>query len=194
MRRSFRRRPRLTLMLLALLAAAVLLRIGWDMGRQSLVASRPGALAGLDAPGAPLAEGPCTIVRAIDGQTLVARQTAGSASGGRRERDTQQPVRLLGIQVDPAHAAAARNYLDQFASRPNVRLELDKRRLDAQGRFLAYVIAGDEWLNVELVRQGWACTESAPGDSATVLRRLRRAEQEARQAKRGRWNADNNPR
>jgi micrococcal nuclease len=105
-------------------------------------------------------------------------------------------VRLLGIDtpetvkpnapVEP-WGPEATEFTKRLTAEGNVRLELDKRRIDRYGRSLAYVYVGDRLLNEELVRAGLARVSVYPGDSATIERRLRAAEAEARKAERGIW-------
>jgi len=49
------------------------------------------------------------------------------------------------------------------------------------------VFLADKMLNEELVRAGLAHVLAYPGDSESMTRRLRAAEQEARQSRRGIW-------
>jgi micrococcal nuclease len=68
-----------------------------------------------------------------------------------------------------------------------VRLEFDRIRRDRFGRFLAYVYAGDWFVNEELLRQGLARTRLEFEYSAYMKNRFREAEREAQKAKRGIW-------
>jgi micrococcal nuclease len=63
--------------------------------------------------------------------------------------------------------------------------------LDSYNRFLAYLYVGDKMLNVELVRAGLARVSHYPGDSATRHRLLIKAQDEARDARRGIWSRRN---
>jgi endonuclease YncB( thermonuclease family) len=200
MRRRFRRRPPFALVLLAMFAAAVVVRLGWDAWQRGIFSRHPGAAASFDRRSVPFVAGPCTVVRAISGDTLLVRQDQSLPRSTQHPGTVEGPVRLLGIRAaargaPPASlaepsAVAAREYIEEFVGRGDVTLELDKRRLDADGRFLAYVVVDGAMLNVELVRQGLARMESQAGDSATISRLLRRAEDEARLAGRGIWKAD----
>jgi micrococcal nuclease len=180
-RRSFRRRPRRTWLVFALFAGLALLRWGHDRWQ------------GLPQPvhQPPLAEADYTVLRVVDGDTLLLAPPAGTAESGRQIR-----LRLLGIDcpesVKPDHPVEpwgpeAAAFTRQFVSGGAVRLQFDKRRLDQYDRYLAYAFVADQMLNEELVRAGMARVLAYPGDSESMTRRLRAAEQEARQAQRGVW-------
>ena len=179
-RRRFRRRPRRIWLLAALIAGLALLRCGHDRWRGMPQPSRE----------PPLAEGDYTVLRVVDGDTLVV--TPQRSSPGTRRREFR--LRLLGINcpesVKPNHpvepwALEAAEFTRQFVSGGTVRLRFDKRRLDIYDRYLAYVFVADKMLNEELVRAGLAHVQTFPGDSESMTRRLRVAEQEADQASRG---------
>jgi micrococcal nuclease len=120
--------------------------------------------------------------RVVDGDTLLL------ASGTR--------VRLIGVDapesvrpdhpVEPWGPEAARFTRSLLASR-QVRLEYDRERLDQHGRTLAYVWLGERLVNEELLRAGLARWERRFRYAQAMKRRFERAEQEARQARRGIW-------
>ena len=177
MTRRFRRRPSGRSLFLALLFIAVGIRYVWD-----LVQAHPG-------PSDPLIEGPCKIVRIVDGDTLVVQQS--TASNGPTAR-----LRLLGIDCPESGrdgrpsefcSAAATKFTRRFVAGGQVELRLDRRRLDRYQRYLAYVFVADRMLNVELVRAGLARVSHYPGDSPSIAKQLHRAELEARQSRRGLW-------
>ncbi|HZL88734.1 MAG TPA: thermonuclease family protein [Pirellulaceae bacterium] len=195
MRPRFRRRPSAGLVLLVLLAAAVAARLGWDAWQRGFVFSGQSPTVRADGKNASFLAGPCTVVQVVSGDTLVVRQVQSSRSSA-PPHVVEGPVRLLGVQIgQPAapsvhgepSAVGARTFIEEFVGRGGVALQLDKRRLDADGRLLAYVLVEGQMLNVELVRQGFALRESKPGDSETISRQLRQAEDEARLAGRGIW-------
>jgi endonuclease YncB( thermonuclease family) len=105
------------------------------------------------------------------------------------------PVCLIGIQVtddaspgqaDPL-AREAVEFTRQFLKRGEVLLRFDRRKLDDDDHVRAYVSVQRELLNEELVRRGLAKAQHQRGDSASIARRIRQAEEEARAANRGRW-------
>ncbi|GAB6167415.1 hypothetical protein JCM19992_34150 [Thermostilla marina] len=128
------------------------------------------------------------VERVVDGDTLLL------ADGTR--------VRLIGIDtpetvapnrpVEPFGPEATRFVKEQLAaSQMIVRLEYDGPRTDKFGRTLAHVwIAeddGERLLSELIVRAGLATVEDRYTFSEAVKERLRRAEAEARAAKRGIW-------
>lgn len=67
-----------------------------------------------------------------------------------------------------------------------VRLELDAVEIDQYGRTLAYVFVGDTFVNLELLRQGYANAYTVP-PNVKYEGLFREAEREAREAGRGLW-------
>lgn len=67
-----------------------------------------------------------------------------------------------------------------------VRLEFDTVEIDRYGRTLAYVFAGETFVNLELLRQGYANAYTVP-PNVKYEELFRKAEQEAREAGRGLW-------
>ncbi len=154
-------------------------RYAFDRMRQ-----RPGVM-----PGEMLQEGACHVVRVIDGDSLVVRQTS-TPPGQSQRRTVEATIRLLGIdcpEVDEPWGEEATALARQLTGQRSVTLRFDRRRLDRYERFLAYVFAGDEMLNVRLVEAGFARVDVYPGDSVSIGRRLDQAEQAARASQRGLW-------
>jgi endonuclease YncB( thermonuclease family) len=156
----------------SLLAAVVLFR-AWQEHR------RP-------QPPETLVEGLYRVERVVDGATL---QLANHAT-----------VRLLGIDasatvVRSGSPAPLGSAADAFTRRfvtdagDQVWLRLDRERLDRQGRFLAYVLAGDRMLNEELLSAGLAQVERECRLSASNKNRFLKLQAQARQAHRGIWSA-----
>jgi micrococcal nuclease len=123
--------------------------------------------------------------RAVDGDTLLLQD-------GRRIRligvDTPETKRE-GTPVQPwgpeAHEFTARRVEGR-----TVRLEFDRERHDKYDRILAYVYADDRLLNEELLRAGLGRALLKFPYSDTMKRRFKKAEQEARTARRGIWEQD----
>jgi len=67
-----------------------------------------------------------------------------------------------------------------------VRLEFDAVEIDQYGRTLAYVFEGETFVNLELLRQGYANAFTVP-PNVKYQEVFREAEQEAREAGRGLW-------
>ena len=163
---SNRRRQLLTVALV--LVAVLLLRLA----DQLLPPSTPDAIQ----------TGIYPVERVVDGDTLLL------VCGER--------VRLIGSDtpetVKPDHPAEpfgheATAFTAQFVAEGNgdVRLEFDGPRKDQYDRFLATVWVGDRMLNEELLRAGLARLRSEFRFSPPLKARLRRAEEEARNAQRG---------
>jgi endonuclease YncB( thermonuclease family) len=183
--RSFRRRTPRFWIAGAIFLALVLVRMGYD---HWLGEPRPSAEL-------PLAEGLYDVVRIVDGATLVVRQ---HSTAERAEPRTAEdvPLRLLGIacpqddtpdRPEGPWAREASSFTARFVAGQPVHLRLDKRRVDLRGRYLAYVSVGGTMLNEQLLRCGLARVSISPGDSESISRRLRAAEQEARDERRGIW-------
>lgn len=166
-----RRFPLRACAVLALIAAF----FGWRIGCRH---DRP---ISADWSSTPLAEGDYEIIRIPSGDKLEVRRAGESA---RRVF----LVRLLGIKLeDRSFEARARECLQRRLASTVCRLEFDKRRLDREGAFLAYVYVGDELLNEALVREGLASIDLKPDDSSQIARRLSDAQAEAKAARRGIW-------
>jgi micrococcal nuclease len=172
-------------MAVALIVVLALLRLGYDRGGSPAPSPR-----------LPLEEGDYDVLRIVDGDTLLVRERDETASKRRREEGLR--LRLLGIDcpesVKPDHPVEpwgpeATAFTHRFVSSRVVRLQFDKRQIDQYGRCLAYVYVDDRMLNEELVRAGLARVSTYPGDSATMARRFRAAEREAREQARGMWSA-----
>lgn len=123
------------------------------------------------------------IKRVIDGDTI--------------ELENGERVRYIGM--DTPETADPRKPVQCFgreASRKNkelvegqkVRLEKDVSERDKYGRWLRYVWVGNVFINLELVKQGFAYAYSYPPD-IKYQEQFRQAEQDARRAKLGLWSA-----
>ena len=132
---------------------------------------------------------PATVVRTVDGDTLVA------AAHGRRFY-----VRLLGIDTPETHrpgtpvecggpqASASMRALAPPRARVNLEVDPSQDRIDRYGRLLAYVWLPDgRLLEDEQLRAGWASTYVFRGRPVSLFRRLAAAERAAQRADRGVW-------
>ncbi len=113
-----------------------------------------------------------------------------------RRRMPLARIRLLGVEADHGLDSTVREaplaVSHMSCGIPNVlqqqvRVQLDRRRLDVDGAILAYVHAGDRLLNEEIIRAGLARAATQPQDLPSLARRLQAAEREARQQRRGLW-------
>lgn len=160
----------------------------WTLAAALAAVSLPIAACG--EPGAPtFAPGDevnAPVVRVVDGDTIKVEIE------GREEY-----VRYIGVDtpetVDPdqpvqcfGHRASVLN--DKLVAGETVRLRFDAEQRDAYGRLLAYVYAGRELVNAELVRRGFARTLTiAPNTSKAGL--FARLEHAAAVRGRGLWGA-----
>ncbi|MFA4819150.1 MAG: thermonuclease family protein [Patescibacteria group bacterium] len=105
------------------------------------------------------ADGSIAVKRVIDGDTI--------------ELENGERVRYIGINapetVDPrrmvqcfGNAAKAKN--TELTAGQKVRLEPDVSERDQYGRLLRYVYVGETFINLELVRQGYAYASPFPPD------------------------------
>jgi hypothetical protein len=101
-----------------------------------------------------------------------------------RDGDRLTEVLLLGISIQDEQAAV--ESLRRLAG-ASVRLRFDRRRVDETGTLQAYVFDGDLMLNEEFVRRGIATQDTHPADSGPIIRRIKKAEQEARDQSLGVW-------
>ncbi len=123
------------------------------------------------------------VTRVIDGDTI-------EIEGGERVRyigidtpetvDPRKPVQCFGVE--------ASNKNKELVEGKMVRLEKDITDRDKYNRLLRYVYVGDIFVNLELVKQGFAYSYSYPPD-IKYQEQFLKAQQEAREAKRGLWNA-----
>lgn len=123
------------------------------------------------------------VSRVIDGDTI-------EIEGGERVRyigidtpetvDPRKPVQCFGIE--------ASNKNKELAEGKTLRLEKDTTDRDKYKRLLRYVYAGDTFINLELVKQGFAYSYSYPPD-IKYQNQIVAAQQEAEKSKNGLWNA-----
>lgn len=137
---------------------------------------------GLPATGLP--PGQYRVERVVDGDTLLIE--------GRRR------VRLQGVNspetvrpdwpVEPWGPEASdftKRFVEESGDR--LRLEVDGEGVDQHGRYLAFAWNGERMLNEELVRAGLARATLGYDFSPRKKERLRKAQQEAKRARRGIW-------
>lgn len=179
MTRRFRRRPSVIASVLLALAVVMLARYTYDR----ILDQSGRAAAGF------LREGDCEVVRVIDGDSMVVRQRVTHPTHGKRTT-CEATIRLMGIdcpEFDEPMGAEATATLRRLLAEGRVTLRFDRRRLDHDERFLAYVFVEDHMLNAALIRAGLARVDVYPGDSQSVARNLFKAEAEAKAQRRGIW-------
>jgi micrococcal nuclease len=128
---------------------------------------------------------PATVIRVIDGDTVIARFDNGTA----------ETVRLLGVDtpevVDPRKPVqcfghAASDFTKAHLTGKRVFLELDAEKRDKYGRLLVYVILGGHRYNDELLKRGYARFLVIPPNGAHA-RTMLREELAAKASRRGLW-------
>lgn len=126
------------------------------------------------------------VARVVDGDTIEVNIGGGEEDVRYIGIDTPEtvkpdtPVQCFGPQ------ASERNH--ELVEGRTVRLEFDRERRDQYGRLLAYVFVGDQFVNGELIRGGYARTlEIEPNTSRAE--QLSKLQQEASDADRGLWGA-----
>jgi len=111
-------------------------------------------------------------------------------SGDTLRLDGNIALRLIGVDMDagkyPSAAQAAELAVRQVEGR-DVTVALDRECRDRNGRILAYVYSDGSLLNEELIRAGFARTDTSVNIDRSMATRFRRAEDEARDAGRGIW-------
>ena len=123
------------------------------------------------------------VTRVIDGDTI-------EIEGGERVRyigidtpetvDPRKPVQCFGVE--------ASNKNKELVEGKTVRLEKDITDRDKYNRLLRYVYVGDTFINLELVKQGFAYSYSYPPD-IKYQEQFVKAQQEAKDANQGLWSA-----
>lgn len=123
------------------------------------------------------------VIRAVDGDTI-------EIEGGEKVRyigidtpetvDPRKPVQCFGIEASKKNKELVEGKM--------MRLEKDITDRDKYNRLLRYIYVGDTFINLELVKQGFAYSYSYPPD-IKYQDQFVKAQQEAREAKRGLWGA-----
>ncbi|MFH0969069.1 MAG: thermonuclease family protein [Patescibacteria group bacterium] len=123
------------------------------------------------------------VSRVIDGDTI-------EIEGGERVRyigidtpetvDPRKPVQCFGVE--------ASNKNKELVEGKTVRLEKDTTDRDKYNRLLRYVYVGETFINLELVKLGFAYSYSYPPD-IKYQDQIVKAQQEAEKSKNGLWNA-----
>jgi micrococcal nuclease len=138
--------------------------------------------------GRPFSATGITVIKVYDGDTFTVELSDG----------TVEKVRLIGIDApelrDNVHGDAdiifgpqARDYLADLVANAEVILIPGVKERDNYGRLLAYVYTEDYYVNLEMVRAGYAVVYTVPPDVRDADIFLK-AEREAREAGRGLWN------
>src|SRR3989338_2427140 len=123
------------------------------------------------------------VVRVIDGDTI-------EIEGGKKVRyigidtpetvDPRKPVQCFGVE--------ASNKNKELVSGKRVRLEKDVSETDKYGRLLRYIYIGDTFVNLELVKQGFAYSSTYPPD-VKHQSQFTEAQRQAKEQNKGLWSS-----
>ncbi|MEK6732847.1 MAG: thermonuclease family protein [Candidatus Omnitrophota bacterium] len=127
-----------------------------------------------------------TINRVVDGDTI--------------ELSNRETVRYIGIDTPEIrekkgsawiysprpYAEEAKSFNEKLVKGKSVRLEFDVQKKDKYNRFLAYVYAGENMANLEMVKQGYGMIYTYP-PNVRYSEKFLEAQKEARDNKRGIW-------
>ncbi|MDD5773530.1 MAG: thermonuclease family protein [bacterium] len=89
-----------------------------------------------------------------------------------------------------AYAEKAKEFNRKLVEGKRIRLEYDMVQKDKYNRSLAYVFAGDTFVNAELIRQGYALLFTMP-PNVKYIDHFIKLQKEARENKRGLWSEIN---
>lgn len=126
-----------------------------------------------------------TVTNVVDGDTIEVLLPDGTGA----------TVRYIGMDApenDFPYFAEARQANLDLVSQKEVVLIKDRSELDQYGRWLRYVIAGNVFVNLEMVETGFAKAENYPPDTA-CSETFASAEMTARKAFTGLWAATQTP-
>ena len=130
----YRRWPRFKPLLTAVFLAALAVWLYFQSRGDERV-----RLAAFSEPAVMLRAGQAEVTDVIDGETLLLKQPAAG-----KDREFLGQVRLLAISMpENVRNGEAIAFLKQLTKSGVVTVELDKRRVDRDGQFLAYVYAGN---------------------------------------------------
>lgn len=178
--RRFRRYPPWSVWVCVALCAAMAGRYWWSRGSSAA----PHAAEGSSLTGS-LVVGEFDVVRVERADLLIVRQQV-PILGQDILQTLEAPLQLLGVKSSGLTEAGKR-FTSKLLSLGTPSLDLDRRRLDSAGHFLAYVYVDGRLLNEELIRAGLAQADLYPGDNQTMHRNFVKAEKEAKKAERGMW-------
>lgn len=170
------RAPSLGALLLLIVGVVLLLTGGEDGGGDGPAGGENGKQGG--------GRRAAVVTRVVDGDTVEVQL------GG-----VEEDVRYIGVDTPESVAPGqpvecfgkdASEFNRNLVEGERVRLRYGAERRDQYGRLLAYVYLGDEFVNAELVRRGYARTLTiAPNDDFEGL--FARLQQQAANAGRGLW-------
>ena len=178
--RQFRRYPSWSVWLCAIACAAIAVRYWWGGDEITFRHAAEGSsLSGQ------LVPGEFEVVRVERNDLLIVRQQV-PVLGNESLKLLEATVQLIGVK-SRSPSTEGKQFTSEFLSSGTPSLDLDRRRLDSDGRFLGYVYVDGRLLNEEVIRAGLAQADLYPGDNQTMHRNFVKAEKEAKKAGRGMW-------
>jgi micrococcal nuclease len=132
--------------------------------------------------GSPCGETEATVTRVIDGDTI--------------ELESGVRVRYLLVNApettnghDDCYGQNAAQFNSDLVLNKTVHLSYDEQCTDQYGRSLAYVTVDGQEVNSLLVQRGYACVLYIPPDGASRADEFMALQLDAKNARRGLWNA-----
>jgi micrococcal nuclease len=124
------------------------------------------------------------VERVVDGDTLLIDGNRRVRLQGVNSPETVKPDSPI-ERWGPEASEFTKRFIAESGGQ--LRFEVDGETVDKHDRFLAFAWSGDRLLNEELVRAGLARATLYYDFSPRNKERLRKAQQEAKQARRGIW-------
>jgi len=194
------RRPRLRLNIppaarpaaVLIVAAAAL----WAARTQPLAVRFDGQSLSVEArraPGGQAQPADATVRRVIDGDTIELADGRLVRYIGVDTPETRRKVDGRWVRDPEPMGEEATAFNRRLVEGKRVRLEYDAQPTDRYGRLLAYVYAGDVFVNAELLRQGYAQPLTIP-PNVRHAEAFRVIAQDARDTRRGLWGRSKEPR
>lgn len=178
--RRFRRYPAGSVWVVLVFCAVLAARYLWERGGRAA----PHAAEGSSLFGR-LVPGNFEVVRVERADLIIVRQRV-AVLDSKTPQTFDLPVQLLGVKT-PVPMERGAEFTREFLSSGTPVVELDRRRIDSAGHFLAYIYVEGELLNQEVIRAGFGQAELYPGDNQTMHKRFVKAEKEAKNGWRGIW-------
>lgn len=122
----------------------------------------------------------------VDGDTIILSNNKHLRYIGINSPELREKINNKWVYNPSPYAVDALNLNKELVEGKKVKLEFDKEITDRYGRWLAYVFINDKMVNEELLRNGYA-TVYIHRPNTRYLDRLKAAEQEAKENKRGIW-------
>jgi len=124
--------------------------------------------------------------RIVDGDTIQLQNGKFVRYIGIDTPETRKRVRGVWLYKPEQYSLDAKKLNSELVGGRRVELEFDSEEYDKYGRWLAYVHAEGKMVNEEILKAGYAKILVIPPNTK-YLKRFKKAEQEAKDNKRGIW-------